>query len=386
MKRSDERILTTHCGSLARPKELLDLMKGRLSGAAFEAQPYEQAVARAVRENVKAQARAGIDIVTDGEQSKTGFFAYMRERLSGFEPYEGGRERARAIAEKQAFPEYYEEYFKRDAHSLMPRAPLICTGPIAYIGQEDLHRDIENLKSALSGTDVAEAFMPATAPRAYGAANSYYASEDEFVEAFAEALRAEYLAIVDAGFILQVDDPVLTELASGDSPEGKEEIRRQAERYIEVLNHALRGIPEDKVRFHTCYGINEGPRIFDVPMAEIAGLMLKINAGAYSFETANARHEHEWRIWQDIKLPEGKVLIPGVITHTSNIVEHPELVAQRLLNYASLVGRENVIAGADCGFSSQATYAPDVHPTIVWPKFQALAEGARIASAELWRG
>jgi 5-methyltetrahydropteroyltriglutamate--homocysteine methyltransferase len=385
MKRSENRILTTHCGSLARPKDLLDLMKARLSGTSFDARAYDDAVARTVRENVKAQADAGIDVVTDGEQSKTGFFAYMRERLSGFEPYEGGSERARAIAEKQAFPEYYEEYFKRDAYSLMPRVPLICTGAIAYTGHDDLRRDIENLKSALSDTDAAEAFMPATAPRAYGAANSYYASEDDFVEAFAEALREEYLAIVEAGFILQVDDPVLTELASGDSPGGKEETRRQAERYIEVLNHALRGIPEEKVRFHTCYGINEGPRIFDVPMAEIAGLMLKINAGAYSFEAANARHDHEWRIWQEIKLPEGKVLIPGVITHTSNIVEHPELVAQRLLNYASVVGRERLLAGADCGFSSQATYAPDVHPTIVWPKFQALAEGARIASAELWR-
>jgi 5-methyltetrahydropteroyltriglutamate--homocysteine methyltransferase len=385
MKHSDDRMLTTHCGSLARPKDLLDLIKARVSGAAFDAQAYEQAVAGAVKESVRAQAKAGIDVVTDGEQSKTGFFVYMRERLSGFEPYEGGRERARAIAEKQAFPEYYDEYFKRDAYSLMPRSPLICTGPITYIGQADLRRDIENLKSALSATDAVEAFMPATAPRAYGAANSYYASEDEFVEAFAEALRVEYLAIVDAGFILQIDDPVLTELASGDSPGDKEETRRQAERYIEVLNHSLRGIPEERVRFHTCYGINEGPRIFDVPMAEIAGLMLKINAGAYSFEAANARHDHEWRIWQDIKLPEGKVLIPGVITHTSNIVEHPELVAQRLLNYASVVGRENLIAGADCGFSSQATYAPDVHPTIVWPKFQALAEGARIASGELWR-
>jgi 5-methyltetrahydropteroyltriglutamate--homocysteine methyltransferase len=385
MKRSEDRILTTHCGSLARPKELLDLMKARGDGTAFDAQAYEGAVARAVRENVKAQADAGIDVVTDGEQSKTGFFAYMRERLSGFEPYAGGQERARAIAEKQAFPEYYEEYFKRDIYSLMPRSPLICTGPIAYTGQEALQRDIENLKSALRGTNVPEAFMPATAPRAYGAANSYYASEDDFVEAFADALREEYLAIVDAGLVLQVDDPVLTELASGDSPEGNEETRRQAERYIEVLNHALRGIPAEKVRFHTCYGINEGPRIFDAPMAQIAGLMLKINAGAYSFEAANARHDHEWKLWRDVKLPEGKVLIPGVITHTSNIVEHPELVAQRLLNYASVVGRENVIAGADCGFSSQATYAPDVHPTIVWPKFEALAEGARIASAELWR-
>lgn len=384
MKRSQERIVTTHVGSLARPKPLLELMRARLNGQPYDEQAFDAAVREAVREAVRRQVECGVDVVADGEQSKPGFFAYVRDRLAGFEPMEGGPERPRAVKEKAAFPEYYAEYFKRDTQSIMPRTPLVCTGPIRYIGQKALQTDIDNLKAAMREFGAEEGFMPASAPRTYGAGNAFYKNEDEFVEALGEALREEYLAIVDAGLVLQIDDPVLTEFYSGDSPADDEQLRKDAERYIELLNHALRGIPEDSIRFHTCYGINEGPRIFDADMAVIARLMLKINAAAYSFEAANPRHDHEWRIWEDIKLPEGKVLIPGVITHTTNIVEHPGLVAQRIVNYARVVGRENVIAGADCGFSSQATYAPDIHPTVVWPKFQALSEGARLASAELW--
>lgn len=384
MKRSLERIVTTHVGSLARPKQLLELMRARLNGEPYDEQAYDEAVRAAVRDVVRRQVECGIDVVADGEQSKPGFYAYVRDRLAGFEPMEGGPERPRAVKEKAAFPEYYAEYFKRDAQSIMPRTPLVCTGPIKYVGQKALQTDIENLKSAMQEFGAEEGFMPASAPRTYGAGNVFYRSEDEFVEALGEALREEYLAIVDAGLVLQIDDPVLTEFYSGDSPVDDEQLRKDAERYIEILNHTLRGIPEDRIRFHTCYGINEGPRIFDADMAVIAKLMLKINAAAYSFEAANPRHDHEWRIWEDIKLPEGKILIPGVITHTTNIVEHPGLVAQRIVNYARVVGRENVIAGADCGFSSQATFAPDIHPTVVWPKFQALSEGARLASLELW--
>jgi 5-methyltetrahydropteroyltriglutamate--homocysteine methyltransferase len=214
--------------------------------------------------------------------------------------------------------------------------------------------------------------------------NEYYGTDEEYLDAVGEALRTEYQAIVDAGFILQVDDPWLTELY-GDTVLSLTERRKIAERSIEALNHALRGIPAEKIRFHTCYGINEGPRVHDAPLKDIVDLILKVNAGAYSFEAANARHAHEYHVWETVKLPEGKAIIPGMVTHASNIVEHPELIAERITNYAKLVGRENVIAGSDCGFSSQATYNPEVHPTVVWAKFQAMAEGARLATKQLWR-
>ena len=226
--------------------------------------------------------------------------------------------------------------------------------------------------------------MPAVAPGGVGR-NEYYGSDEEYLAAVGDALREEYRAIVDAGFILQVDDPWLTEVHSQDPSLSATERRKIAERSVEAINHALRGIPAEKIRFHTCYGINEGPRVHDAPLKEIVDLILKVNAGAYAFEAANPRHEHEYHVWETAKLPAGKILIPGVITHCSNIVEHPELIAERITRYAKLVGRENVIAGADCGFSSQATYEPEIHPKIVWAKFQALAEGARLATKELWR-
>jgi 5-methyltetrahydropteroyltriglutamate--homocysteine methyltransferase len=232
--------------------------------------------------------------------------------------------------------------------------------------------------------NVAEAFMPAVAPTGVGR-NEYYRSEEEYLSAVGDALREEYRAIVDAGLVLQVDDPWLTEVHSQDPNLSPAERRKIAEVSVEALNHAIRGIPAEKIRFHTCYGINEGPRIHDAPLKEIVELILKVNAGAYAFEAANARHEHEYRVWEDVKLPEGKILIPGVITHCSNIVEHPELIAERIIRFAKLVGRERVIAGGDCGFSSQATYNPEVHPKIVWAKFQAMAEGAKLASKQLWR-
>jgi 5-methyltetrahydropteroyltriglutamate--homocysteine methyltransferase len=245
-----------------------------------------------------------------------------------------------------------------------------------------VRRDIENLKTAVHGLQVEEVFMPAVAPSGVGT-NQYYRSEEEYLFAVAEALRTEYRAIVDSGFLLQVDDPFLTELYSY-SPLGADERRKTAEMYVAAINHGLRDIPPERVRFHTCYGINEGPRVHDAPLRDIVDVILKVEAGAYSFEAANPRHEHEYHVWETVKLPEGKLLIPGVITHASNIVEHPELIAERITRYARLVGRENVIAGADCGFSSQATYQPEVHPTVVWAKFQALAEGARLATKQLW--
>jgi 5-methyltetrahydropteroyltriglutamate--homocysteine methyltransferase len=284
-----------------------------------------------------------------------------------------------------AFPEYYEQYFSRRmmGGSIAPRTPLVCIGPVSYRGQEAIKKDIENLKAALHGLSVEEAFIPAVAPSGVGN-NEYYSTDEEYLKAVGEALRTEYQAIVDAGFILQVDDPWLTEVY-GDASLSPAERRKIGERSIEALNHALRGIPAEKIRFHTCYGINEGPRVHDAPLKDIVDLILKVNAGAYSFEAANARHAHEYHVWETVKLPEGKVIIPGLVTHASNIVEHPELIAERINQFAKLVGKENVIAGSDCGFSSQATYNPEVHPTVVWAKFQAMAEGARLATKQLWR-
>jgi 5-methyltetrahydropteroyltriglutamate--homocysteine methyltransferase len=326
-------------------------------------------------------------VVTDGEQGKPGFFAYVRERLNGFEakpPPPGGWKQW--AAEVAAFPEYYENYFQRRmmGGSIAPRIPMVCTGPISYRGEEALRKDIENLKSALTGVKTEDVFMPAVAPSGVGT-NEYYRSEEEYLQALGDALRTEYRAIIDAGFTLQIDDPWLTEVHSQDPSLSFAARRKMAERSIDALNHAIGGISADKIRFHTCYGINEGPRVHDAPLNEIVDLILKVNAGGYAFEAANARHEHEYHVWENTKLPDGKVLIPGVITHASNIVEHPELVAERILRYAKLVGRENVIAGSDCGFSSQATYNPEVHPTIVWAKFQAMAEGARLATKQLCR-
>jgi 5-methyltetrahydropteroyltriglutamate--homocysteine methyltransferase len=387
VKRSTDRILTTHCGSLARPKELLDLMKAKVNGEPYDDGAYTQQTRNAVAEVVHKQGECGIDVVTDGEQGKPGFFAYVRERLTGFEPKAPQRGTWKQwAAEVAAFPEYYEQYFSRRmmGGSIAPRIPLVCTAPISYRGQEAIRKDIENLKAALGSVKVEEAFMPAVAPSGVGA-NEYYGSDDEYLQALGEALRSEYQAIVDAGFILQIDDPWLTEVHSQDPSLSSSERRQIAERSIAALNHALRGIVSEKIRFHTCYGINEGPRVHDAPLKEIVDLILKVNAGAYSFEAANARHEHEYHVWETIKLPAGKVIIPGAVTHASNIVEHPELIAERITRFAKLVGRENVIAGSDCGFSSQATYNPEVHPTVVWAKFQALAEGARLATKRLWR-
>jgi 5-methyltetrahydropteroyltriglutamate--homocysteine methyltransferase len=384
MHRSTNRILTTHCGSLPRPTDLLDLMKAKINGQPYDADAYAARVRSAVAEMVRQQVDCGIDIPTDGEQSKPGFFAYVNERLAGFEARPGPRA-AMVQAEVEAFPEYYKQYFSSAmlGVTLAPLVPFVCTGPVSYRGQEAVRRDIENLKAALQGLEPADVFMPAVAPSGVGK-NEYYASEKEYMQAVAEALSSEYRAIVEAGFLLQIDDPFLTELYSY-SPLSASERRNTAENYVEAVNQGLRGIPPEKVRFHTCYGINEGPRVHDAPLEDMLPVILRVNAGAYSFEAANARHEHEYHVWEKVKLPDGKAIIPGVVTHASNIVEHPELIAERIVRFARLVGRENVIAGTDCGFSSQATYSPEIHPTVMWAKFRAMAEGARLASAQLWR-
>ena len=383
MKRSLTRILTTHCGSLPRPKDLLDQMKAQATGESYDSKAWEARVRRAVAESVRWQAETGIDIPSDGEQGKPGFFAYVRERLDGFEPRPGANF-PRFTAETEAFPEYYAEYMGRamTGAAVVPIIPLVCTRPVRYRGNEAVQRDIDNLKAAVSNLPAEEVFMPSVAPSGVGF-NEYYRTEQEYFEAVGAAMHHEYEAIVDAGLLVQIDDPFLTEIFSRPSLSAREQ-RSAAQMWVEALNHALAGIPAERVRFHTCYGINEGPRIHDAPLKDIVEVMLRINAGAYSFEAANPRHEHEYHVWETVKLPEGKVLIPGVITHASNIVEHPELIAERITRYAERVGRENVIAGSDCGFSSQATYHPEVHPTVVWEKFRALAEGARLATRRLW--
>lgn len=382
MKRSTERILTTHVGSLPRPKELLDLMRAMLNGQGDDFE-YEQQVRDAVQETVRQQVQHGLDVVSDGEQSKVGFSRYVAERLDGFE----ARPRSASAGfgpEVEDFPEYYEQYFKRamTGGSIAPSTGLVCVGPVSYRGHAAIQRDIDNLRAATKATNAAETFMTAVAPSGVGR-NEYYDSDEAYFFVLAEAMRAEYQAIVDAGFILQVDDPWLSELYSY-SCLPQDECREQGEMYVSAVNHALAGIPPEKVRFHTCYGINEGPRVHDAPLSDLVELLLMVNAGAYSFEAANARHAHEYHVWEKVKLPDGKLLIPGVITHGSNIVEHPALIAERLVQFARIVGRENVIAGADCGFSSQATYNPEVHPKIMWAKFDAMAEGARLASKALW--
>jgi 5-methyltetrahydropteroyltriglutamate--homocysteine methyltransferase len=384
MNRSTDRILTTHCGSLPRPRDLLDLMKAKINGQPYDAGAYAARVQSAVAEIVRRQVACGIDIPTDGEQSKPGFFAYVNERLAGFEPRPGPRP-AMFQAEVEAFPEYYKQYFSNAmlGVTLAPIVPFVCTGPVSYRGQEAVRRDIENLKAALRGLEPAAVFMPAVAPSGVGK-NEYYGSEKEYMYAVADALSVEYRTIVDAGFLLQIDDPFLTELYSYSSLSAAER-RNTAENYVEAVNHALRGIPAEKVRFHTCYGINEGPRVHDAPLKDMLPVILRVNAGAYSFEAANARHEHEYHVWENVKLPDGKAIIPGVVTHASNIVEHPVLIAERIVRFARLVGRENVIAGTDCGFSSQATYQPEIHPSVIWAKFRAMAEGARLATEQLWR-
>lgn len=387
MQRSTERILTTHVGSLPRPRDLLQMTFARDRGEPYDERAYESRLGEAVAEVVAAQARVGLDVVDDGEFGKAGFMHYVNQRLAGFEP--GAAPRAgnpfAASREFRAFPEYYASVGLGTAGPAAKAPRLTCTGPITYKGHAELERDIANLKRALAGVGVREAFMPAVSPSNVEEwqRNAYYASSDEFVAAIADAMRAEYKAIVDAGLLLQIDDPRLVTYYNVTPEATVADCRRWAERRVEVLNHALRGLPRERIRFHTCYGINIGPRVHDMALKDIVDLMLRVNAGAYSFEAANPRHEHEWRVWRDVKLPDGAVLIPGVITHSNVMVEHPETVADRIVRFAEVVGRENVIAGADCGFGTFAG-SEEIQERIVWAKFEALAQGAALASARLW--
>ncbi len=386
MKRSDHRILATHVGSLPRPADLLGLIQASAARRPHDASKLESRLRDAVTDIVARQVETGIDVVSDGEAGKPGFIHYVNERLSGFEPSRDAANRGPwdGSREVASFPEYYRS-LKQDPHDTALH--LECTGPIGYCGQAAVHRDIENLKAAAAQSGAVEAFMPAVSPTNVETwqTNRYYRTQEEYLFAIAEAMHEEYAAIVAAGLILQVDDPRLVTHYNLNPAMSLAECRRWAEVRVEALNHALRGLDEDRVRFHTCYSIDMGPRVHDMELKDVIDLVLRVRAGAYSFESANPRHEHEWRVWQSACLPEGKILIPGVITQSSVLVEHPDLVAERIVRFAEVAGPQNVIAGADCGFASFAG-RDDIHAEIVWAKLAALAEGARRASERLYHG
>ena len=386
LQQNTDRIQTTHIGSLPRPHDVLDLLRAKFAGQPYDEHVLDTTISKAVKESVLRQVECGIDIVTDGEFSKPGFFTYIQERLEGFE----ARPNQKLMLFQQevaAFPEYYAQYFKEAmiGGTIVPIVPVICVGPVKYRGERALQKDIDNLKAAAKAAGVPgdHVFMPATAPSGVGI-NEYYKTEEEYFHALAAELNKEYKAVVAAGFLIQVDDPFLPDIFFEPGLTDTQK-KRRAEIYVEASNAALNGIPAERVRFHTCYGINEGPRLYEASLADIIEYVLKVNAGSFSFEAANPRHEHEYHLFERVKVPEGKVLCPGVITHASNIVEHPELIAERLVRFAKLVGRENVMAGADCGFSSQALYKTEVHPTVIWEKFKAMRQGADLATKQLWK-
>jgi 5-methyltetrahydropteroyltriglutamate--homocysteine methyltransferase len=392
MQRSTNRILTTHVGSLIRPPQLLELVRARQTGDAENQQAYEQRLRDSVAEVVGRQAQTGIDIVNDGEFGKsTSWSLYALKRLSGFElrPFQPGSDTFARGADRQRFPEFYAELDGRSTDRTWSKVTVqdaVCVGPIQYTGIEELQRDIDNLKAGLSSVQVEDAFLPVAAPSSAipDRKNEYYRNDEELVIALAEALRTEYRTIAQSGILLQVDDARAAVTYDRMVPPARfGDYYRWLSRHVEVLNHALEGIPEDRIRYHVCWGSWPGPHTSDVPLRKIVDLILKVRAGAYLIEAANPRHEHEWQVWKDVKLPEGKVLAPGVVSHGTNVVEHPELVAERLLRFAAVVGRENVIASTDCGFA-QEELNRRVHPSIMWAKLEAMVEGARIASRELW--
>jgi 5-methyltetrahydropteroyltriglutamate--homocysteine methyltransferase len=373
MQRSTERILTSHVGTLPRPKHLEELFQQGEGGRG----DYFAALPQAVNEIVRQQAEAGIDVVNDGEFGKVGGFSnYVRLRLSGYElkPFETliGRE------QREDFPEYsVGRVGGRRPQGSLQQMGLVCTGPITYTGQAEIERDIRLLKQAVQGQAVTDVFMAAVSPDNINyqpGANQHYASEQDYIQANADALRHEYQAIADAGFVLQIDMPVMKYNALSLSVE---EFRRRFAQLVEVLNHALRGIPEDQVRVHFCYGGMKIAHTGDLMLEQFLDLVLKVNANGISYDQ-NVRHEHEWMLFEKVKLPQGKLLMPGVLAHTTDVVEHPELIAHRLVRLAKLVGRENVIAGTDCGLGGR------VHPEVAWAKFRSMADGARLASQQLW--
>ncbi|HEY7465787.1 MAG TPA: cobalamin-independent methionine synthase II family protein [Dehalococcoidia bacterium] len=382
MKHSTDSILTTHTGRLDPPKDLAEMNRTLARGESTDPAAHKARLRSAISEIVQEQVRTGIDVVSDGELGKFSSYPYYSKRLTGLsvrpvKPDEppGMWERT---GERIEFAEFYDYLGFRTA-----RERMSFTGPISYIGDSEVQTDIEMLKAAMAGAGGAsEAFMCVLAPGwlEHWMYNEYYRSDEEYLFALADAMKHEYKAVIDAGFILQLDDPGLPDTYDMIVPTPSiEDYRKFAEVRVEALNHALKGLPEDRIRYHICWGSWHGPHTHDLPLKYVVDLMLRVTAEAYSVEAANPRHEHEWKVWQDFKLPEGKILIPGVVSHASNVVEHPELVADRIVQYAGLVGRENVIASTDCGMGGR------VHPQIGWAKLKALVEGAQMASKQLWR-
>ncbi len=383
MHRSTERILTTHAGSLPRPSDLLQMIRAKARGEPVDEAKLAARTKEAVTEIVHKQADTGLDVIDDGEFGKPSFVTYIRERLGGLEPH-GLRPNA-WLSSREAidFPDYYGQQ-----ESASPRAKQVqmaCTSPLTYKGQAALKAELDTLRNALKDINATDVFVPCISPANVEDwnENKYYATNDEYLLAIADAMNVEYKTIVDAGFLVQVDDPRLVSYYLMDPKMSVEDIRKWAGKRVEALNHALRGIPTEKIRYHTCYSINMGPRVHDLEVKHIIDILMQIRAGAFSFEAANPRHEHEWAVWKEAKLPKDTVLIPGVVTNSSVLVEHPELVAQRIMRFAEFMGRENVLAGTDCGFASFAG-SDEVHASIVWAKMDAMVQGAEIASKKLW--
>ena len=384
MKRSKERILTTHTGRLPRPDDVAQMLFARERKQPYDEGNYDQRIRQAVFEVVENQVEAGVDVVSDGEESKPNFSSYVRERLGGIEEWEKPPERRRGSIFSREMAEFGEYFRSRVSVSQDPgpgSRHVGVVGPLCFTGYEAVKNDIATLKAALEGQPVVDAFIPSVSPGSveHWLWNEYYPDDESFLAAIAVAMHEEYRAIIDAGFIVQIDDPDLADAWQMHPEMDVPTYRKHASLRIEALNFALAGIPQDRVRYHLCWGAYRGPHKFDIALLDVIDLMLKVKAQAYSIEASNARHAHEWRIWEDVKLPQGKMLLPGVVGHCSDWIEHPELVAERILKFANLVGPENVMASTDCGLGNK------VHPQLAWAKLRAMREGADLATRLLWR-
>jgi 5-methyltetrahydropteroyltriglutamate--homocysteine methyltransferase len=378
---STDRILTTHAGSLPRPADLRDMVLAKSRGDTVDQAALDQRLKSAVAEVVRRQVECGLDSVNDGELSKSNFTDYVRTRIGGYVSRPASTRRRLEITARDATK--FAAYFEANPRARFPGAPTIpvCVEKLSYIGQADLKKDIDTFKAALSGVKVAEYYLPANTPGTieHWMANEHYKSDEEFVFAIADVMHDEYKAIVDAGLVLQIDDPDLPDGWNCLPAMTVPEYRKYAAMRVDALNHALRGIAKEKVRLHVCWGSFHGPHHDDIPLKDIVDLILRVNAGSFSIEASNPCHEHEWRVFEEVKLPQGATLVPGVIGHCTDFIEHPDLVAERLVRYAKLVGRENVLAGTDCGIGTRVG-----HASICWAKFEAMAEGARRATKILW--